>query len=145
MQEKSLPSEPRTKFLDYDARREPKTDHFCIKCQKDLNPKKPRRIVLLAGMMALHPSDYDMRRRIHHEIWPIGMCCAKKLGMEWTISYEQGLATNKKYEEVLQRMKDNSGILSLLEHANYKSEVYDLTKLGLVRLDIPAGCFVLIT
>lgn len=78
----------RTKFLDYDARKLPKTDRFCIMCQRDLKPNQPCRSVHLINgtMLVLHPGDEakytpnsgDMGSHL------IGMDCARKLGMEWT-------------------------------------------------------------
>lgn len=77
---------PRTTFLDYDARPEPKTAVYCVKCQRDLpsdrDEKSDRWVRLLAGQpMVLHPED-DRHPRLY-ESFRIGPCCARKLGKEW--------------------------------------------------------------
>ena len=78
----------RTKFIDFDARRDPKTDFFCCACQKDMDPKKPCRAVHLVdgGMYALHPKDEEKYAPDGGDLGchPIGSDCAKKLGLEWT-------------------------------------------------------------
>lgn len=78
----------RTKFVDYDARRDPKTNHFCVACQKDLKPGVPYREVHLVngGPFALHPEDEPKYESDSGEMgmWPIGNDCARKLGLEWT-------------------------------------------------------------
>lgn len=47
----------RTAFIDYDARREPKTDCYCCACQRDLKPgQRYRWVHLVSGApFALHP------------------------------------------------------------------------------------------
>lgn len=78
------PGKPKRKFLDYDARRKPKTDHFCIKCQRDLKPGQPFRIVHVhEGAFAIHPEGPQPASDV--SAYPIGMDCARSLGMEWTI------------------------------------------------------------
>jgi len=48
----------RKDFIDYDARRKPRTKRFCVKCQKDLDPGKPvRRVYVTRDMEAVHPDD----------------------------------------------------------------------------------------
>lgn len=49
----------RTKFIEFDARRDPKTDFFCVACQKDMDRAKPVRAVHMVdgGYHALHPAD----------------------------------------------------------------------------------------
>ena len=48
----------RKEFIDYDARRKPRTKRFCVKCQKDLDPSKPaRRVYVTRDMEAVHPDD----------------------------------------------------------------------------------------
>lgn len=87
----------RTKFIDFDARRDPKTDFFCVACQKDMDRSKPSRAVHMVdgGYFALHPADeaaYQAEAKTlaggQHPgemgCWPIGECCAKRLGREWT-------------------------------------------------------------
>jgi hypothetical protein len=74
---------------DYDARRDPKTTHFCARCQKDIKPGQPVRWVHLinGGMTLLHPAseaDYvsDAGELGSH---PVGLDCARKLGLEWSV------------------------------------------------------------
>lgn len=77
----------RYKFVDYDARRQPKTDRWCSKCQKDLKPGQPFRNVYLDDQMcAIHPEDLTDRGVIESDYgWKLlGMDCAKMLGLEWT-------------------------------------------------------------
>ena len=41
----------RKQFIDYDARRKPRTKRFCVKCQKDLSPgKHVRRVYVTRDM-----------------------------------------------------------------------------------------------
>lgn len=82
----------RTAQLDADNRREPKTDEFCVRCHKDLKPGQPRRFVRVedsSSATVVHPDDVaafeaspkgagDMGRH------PVGMDCAKKIGLEFT-------------------------------------------------------------
>ena len=73
----------RRKFLDYDARRKPKTEHFCVKCQRDLKPGQPFRIVNIhEGAYVIHPDGPQLDRDAGE--WPIGMDCARSIGLEWT-------------------------------------------------------------
>lgn len=73
----------RFRFLDPDFRREPKTDFFCCRCQKDL-PRTHDLFVYLEHDYAhiLHPDDAPSYQ--HAGKHPIGPECAKKVGAEWT-------------------------------------------------------------
>lgn len=76
----------RTKFIDFDARRLPKTDHWCVCCQRDLKVGTEYRAVKLLNdeePFAIHPDDHGPLPR---KLWPIGMDCARRLGMEWTVA-----------------------------------------------------------
>jgi hypothetical protein len=77
----------RTKFIDFDARRDPKTDFFCCACQKDMDRSKACYAVHLVdgGPFALHPDDEVKYIPDGGELGchPIGNDCAKKLGLEW--------------------------------------------------------------
>jgi hypothetical protein len=89
----------RTKWMDPDFRRDPKTDRYCILCQRDLTPGQPHRIVRweLDRWEAIHPDDMERARveiparRAPHlhdraiEEGPIGMDCARRLGLEWSV------------------------------------------------------------
>lgn len=67
-------------FLDYDARREPKTARFCIKCQRDIAPASPARVVRVLDEMVLHPDDAGSAG----EDFLVGLDCAKQLGLEYS-------------------------------------------------------------
>lgn len=82
----------RTRFLDFDARHLPKTDHYCCKCQKDLTPGAQFRVVHLVrgGAYVLHPNDEERYQAsgLHDDdvgAHPIGLDCARKLGLEWSV------------------------------------------------------------
>jgi hypothetical protein len=79
---------PRTKFLDYDARRTPKTDFCCVMCQRDLDPtdRKVRWVHLVDDVFVLHPADESLYTADARDrgAFPIGPDCAKKLGRAWT-------------------------------------------------------------
>lgn len=80
----------RTTFLDYYAHRNPKTDHYCCMCQRDLNQKKQFRTVRVSmDMMVLHPGDYDTTSSRLFEKFAIGMDCAKRLGLEWSVAHDE--------------------------------------------------------
>jgi hypothetical protein len=79
---------PRTKFVDFDARPQPKTKRWCCKCQKDLAVGKPHRNVYLDDQMcAVHPEDLHERGTKTTDYgWNLlGMDCAKALGLEWSM------------------------------------------------------------
>lgn len=81
-------SEVRTRVWDdYDARRDPKTNLFCARCQKDLRPDQPRRWVHFTpgGGSIIHPADEALYVSDGADGWyPLGMDCARKTGMEWS-------------------------------------------------------------
>lgn len=78
----------RIKYMDPDYRRDPKTKHFCCRCQKDIKDGSPYRMVhcVEGGMCALHPGDEDKYVPDAGDMGthPIGMDCARKIGIEWT-------------------------------------------------------------
>lgn len=78
----------RTKFLDYDARRDPKTDRFCIRCQKDIKPDAEARAVHIVdgGSMILHPADESAYQSDNADLGfhLIGPECSRVVGIEWT-------------------------------------------------------------
>ena len=73
---------------DPDYRHEPKTDVYCILCQRDIKDKtKARGIhIINGGDGILHPEDEALYTSdggdcgIHY----IGPECAKKIGRQWT-------------------------------------------------------------
>lgn len=71
-------------FLDYDARREPKTTRYCIKCQRDIKLGQPARVVQVAPGFppyVLHPEDAGSAGERHL----VGMDCAKRIGLEFSV------------------------------------------------------------
>lgn len=91
----------RTKFLDPDYRRMPKTTHYCIRCQRDIKPGAEARWVAFEldhFETAIHPDDLAAawpeiraRRAPHHHnccisFEPIGSECIRKIGREWTLA-----------------------------------------------------------
>lgn len=77
---------PLLRFLDFDARREPKTGHFCVKCQRDLDPSVPFRTVTVlsnGSAMVVHPKGVQPPAE-SAQLWPIGDDCAYRLGVFWT-------------------------------------------------------------
>ncbi len=75
--------------IDPDYRTEPKTKVYCARCQKDLKEGQPRRILCLieSGMSVLHPLDQVryVEAGLPVEHHPVGMDCARKIGLEWSI------------------------------------------------------------
>jgi hypothetical protein len=92
----------RKEFIDYDARRKPRTKRFCVKCQKDLDPGKPvRRVYVTRDMEAVHPDDIGRYPRSGDDFgWLlIGNDCARILGMEWTVHKSVGVES--KWQEAI--------------------------------------------
>src|SRR5262249_36229139 len=81
-------SAPRTKFLDYDARRTSKTPFSCVLCQRDLDARncQVRWVHLVDDVLVLHPADESRYTSDAQDrgMFPIGPECTKKLGIEWT-------------------------------------------------------------
>lgn len=102
------PAFARGKYTDPDFRKDPKTESYCARCQKDIKLGKPYRLVHLldGGFFVLHPEDEAAFQagaevRAEHDGTPlvndtrvgergdlgeakIGMDCARKLGIEWS-------------------------------------------------------------
>ena len=85
----------RTKWMDPDFRREPKTARYCVICQRDLAPERECREVRFEVdvMEAIHPEDWkaaeveiNARRTCSNPFQRglVGMDCARRLGLEWT-------------------------------------------------------------
>lgn len=77
-------SEVRIKFIDPDYRRNPKTSLWCCRCQMDI--KGPYRVVRLVngGTHVAHPDDDFADFPEDLGIVPIGLDCARRIGMEWS-------------------------------------------------------------
>lgn len=95
----NLPPFPRLKFIDFDARRDPKTKRWCIMCQRDLKPLARARTVRVADIggapYSVHPDDetqFDAEGATivatngYRDLGQclIGLDCAKAHGLEWT-------------------------------------------------------------
>lgn len=75
----------RTAFIDYDARREPRTSRYCVCCQKDLKSTPLARMVYIKEFpFAIHPEDVDTSDASIGTAL-IGSDCAKKIGIEFTM------------------------------------------------------------
>lgn len=70
----------RSVFLDYDARRDPKTGRFCVRCQRDIGPDQPARVVRVLDERVLHPEDAGAQGRD----CLLGLDCAQQIGMEYS-------------------------------------------------------------
>lgn len=82
----------KTKPLDFDARREPQTDRFCIKCQRDLRTLSGARMIHLVGFAeALHPeSETEFIGQVEDQgWWLVGPECVRMIGIEWTHSVDE--------------------------------------------------------
>lgn len=82
----------RREFVDFNARRDPKTDRYCCRCQKDLKPgQSARRVYLDGNMNSIHPEDLPARGPEPGDIgWALmGLDCANKHGMEWSVPENQ--------------------------------------------------------
>ena len=73
----------RTIFLDYDARRNPKTRGYCAMCQRDIGVGASARVVRIrvSDMHILHPEDAGLEG----DVGLLGHDCAKKIGLEWSV------------------------------------------------------------
>lgn len=74
------------KFFDYDVRRDPKTNFYCVKCGKDIKNKKFVYVHLIdGGVSILNPKNENSYTPDAGDcgLLPIGPGCAKEIGMEW--------------------------------------------------------------
>lgn len=86
----------RTKYIDPDFRRQPKTNLYCVVCQRDINPNSKWRQIMyeLDKYEAVHVDDWlvaeadiKSRRASHLDAVvfdTIGPDCAKKIGLEFS-------------------------------------------------------------
>lgn len=76
----------RTTFIDPDFRREPRTDRYCCRCQRDIDPDAPARRIYLRnnGAVALHPADVPTCALPDDIGWALlGPECARAVGDMW--------------------------------------------------------------
>lgn len=73
----------KTKFIDPDYRRDPKTSSYCVRCQKDLKAGQTFRWVHLTedGMEVIHPSEEPV---VGGQWGRIGSECLRTIGAAWT-------------------------------------------------------------
>ncbi|MFA7256030.1 MAG: hypothetical protein WC047_00445 [Kiritimatiellales bacterium] len=72
----------RKAWMDFDTRRQPKTDRWCVCCQRDINPGSQARTVrILDFPWVLHPEDAG----VCGEVFLVGLDCARKIGIEFTL------------------------------------------------------------
>lgn len=74
--------------IDPDWRRDPKTKIFCFRCQKDLKTGQKRREirVIMDWSLIVHPEDIEKYTSDSQDCgwYPVGMDCARKIGLEWS-------------------------------------------------------------
>ncbi|AXQ69848.1 hypothetical protein HOU03_gp420 [Caulobacter phage CcrSC] len=122
-----MPGVPyRAVWMEPDYRRDPKSNHFCCRCQKDLKEGQPRRVVhtVGGGPYALHPDDTDLFAQVEpypepHDGWPrhgsdmgwflIGADCAKMIGLEYTLAWDD---PRNPYIQPRPNIWDQRGLLS---------------------------------
>lgn len=81
----------RSKWVDPDFRRDPKTDLYCFVCQRDI--KKGFRYLghaIMGATEVVHPDDRQIAdRELPSEdnlgLLPVGSDCAKRVGLEWFV------------------------------------------------------------
>lgn len=68
-----------------DFRRQPKTERYCWRCQKDLGANQPARFITFTadGEHIIHPADIDQATATLGA-FPVGLDCAAKIGMDWS-------------------------------------------------------------
>jgi hypothetical protein len=78
----------RTKWTDPDFRKTPKTDFFCILCQRDLKPNQSYRMMAVnaASWEAIHRDDWEKAEPEFIEFYtgPVGSDCARRIGLEFS-------------------------------------------------------------
>lgn len=82
----------RIAYLNPDYRRDPKTNVFCVRCQKDIKGDPKFFVhVIGGGITVLHPeSEAEYAAAGPHGddlyFWPLGPDCARLIGMEFCVS-----------------------------------------------------------
>lgn len=92
--------EVRTKFVDFDARRDPKTEDWCIMCQKDIRPEAANPVVRLLlidnSPHVVHAEDVKLmdgnilkapKGSEDAGMHGIGADCAQTIGSEWVCTH----------------------------------------------------------
>lgn len=82
-----------TKFFDADFRKDPNTKIFCAYCQRDLNPEK----IKFMAFLDFETTPTIIKPQFSHKfsssrkelcLCPIGSECAKIVGYEWLVKFE---------------------------------------------------------
>lgn len=80
---------PRERCIDPDYRREPRTDFFCVRCQRDIlrvrgSEPPPQVYVRENGHVIVHAADVERAMRSGDIGWQtIGWDCARLVGIDW--------------------------------------------------------------
>ena len=90
--------------FDPDFRKDPKTEHFCARCQKDIVPGRPTAMVYVTDTSmaeCCHPEDLDLllptiRAGEQHGWVEVGSECARRFGSEFTRSPEEVRAAGER-------------------------------------------------
>ncbi len=79
--------ERRTKYTDPDFRREPKTNLYCARCQKDIKGTYRWAFFVNGEMLVVHPEDVSRGLvAVDDTGWlRLGLDCARQLGFEWSV------------------------------------------------------------
>jgi hypothetical protein len=91
----------RTKPLDPDFRRDPKTDCFCALCQKDIKGEPRFYAHMIYGCFeAVHPQDREIANATLDDtenfgLLPVGPDCAKAIGRDFVYTAEEADAVTK--------------------------------------------------
>jgi hypothetical protein len=81
----------RSKFVDPDFRRMPKSNTYCFVCQKDITKAVPYLGHAAFGCVeVIHPEDREIADREldpadNLGLLPVGSDCAKRIGYEWFV------------------------------------------------------------
>lgn len=86
----------RSKFVDPDFRRQPKTGLFCFVCQKDIAPESLRYMghAAFGCVEVVHPedgaiADRELAADDNMGLLPAGRDCARRIGLEWFVPSER--------------------------------------------------------
>ncbi|MCV9965016.1 hypothetical protein OIU34_24270 [Pararhizobium sp. BT-229] len=92
----------RTKPLDPDFRRDPKTGCYCALCQKDIKGEPRFYAHMIHGCFeAVHPEDREIANAmvVEHDnfgLLPVGPDCARVIGREFVYTAEEAAAVRER-------------------------------------------------
>jgi hypothetical protein len=97
----------RYKWIDPDFRRDPKTDCYCARCQKDIKGGEP---IYYAHMIegchsTVHPDDKEIADREvpqddNYGLLPIGPDCAKIIGLDFVYTAEKAAVVKEREAKI---------------------------------------------